>query len=421
MSSDYEEWETVTLEDLLDDGRFDEAEQLLATVPDDDPGAAWAMSLRALCLAELRREEEALGVAHAAVRHDPAAAFGHWTLGTLLSERNRFEEAMATAQQAVRLDPADARGHALVAQIHGQRGEWRACREAAERGLAVEPDDEACSNLRALSLRAADSGEDWSAALDELMQRYPASGWARAGKGWGLLEAGRAGQARASFEQALALDPTSEWAREGLIESIKAANPMYALMLRLFLWLDRLPPRTRWIYILGGLFAFRVLRRATDANAGIAPLTYPLMGGWILFIVASWTAVPLSDFILSRSSAARRLIRGDRRLAGNLVAGLLGLALVAGAAAALTGADRALNAALGAAFLVIPVAAVFQCSPGWPRQVMKAYSAIAVLAGIVAVIGPADATGGALAVVILMSVLGSWIAAWLASRVPARW
>lgn len=68
--------------------------------------------------------------------------------------------------------------------------------------------------------------------MDDLLDRYPASAWARAGKGWGLLEGGRAGEARETFEQALALDPTPAWAQHGLVESIKAAN---AMLLRVFL------------------------------------------------------------------------------------------------------------------------------------------------------------------------------------------
>jgi Flp pilus assembly protein TadD len=105
----------------------------------------------------------------------------------------------------------------------------------SERGLAFDPDDEACASLRALSLRPADSSEDWTAAVDDLLDRYPASAWAHTGKGWGLLETGRAGEARETFEQALALDPTSAWAQHGLIESIKASNPLYAMLLRVFL------------------------------------------------------------------------------------------------------------------------------------------------------------------------------------------
>jgi hypothetical protein len=50
----------------------------------------------------------------------------------------------------------------------------------------------------------------------------------------------------------------------------------------------------------------RVLRTATDANPALGPATYPLIALWVLFVVASWTAVPLSNFILSRTAVGRR-------------------------------------------------------------------------------------------------------------------
>jgi tetratricopeptide (TPR) repeat protein len=415
---DYQD--SVTLDDLLDDARYAEAEAALAAFAAEYPDEAWAVSVRALCLAELGRHDEAIAAAKDGVQRDPQSAHAHWVAGVILCDRNRLAEATTYAHDAALLEPADPRVHALRAQIHAMRGQWTECRAAAERGLAFDPDDEACASLRALSLRPADSSEDWTAAVDDLLDRYPASAWARAGKGWGLLETGRAGEARETFEQALALDPTSQWAQHGLIESIKAGNPLYATLLRVFIWLDRLPPRTRWIYFLGGLFAVRVLRTATEANPALAPATYPLIALWILFIVASWTAVPLSNFILSRTSLGRRLVRGDDLVAGNAVAGLFGIALVSGVLGAVTGSERAFVAAFCAAFMLIPVSAIFRCALGWPRTVMLSYVGIILVAAVVAVAGSVEVRWGAVGVVVVMSILGSWIGVFLGSRVVVR-
>ena len=420
MDTEYEDWETVALEDLFADGRYEEAERALAAIAEEDPGASWALGLRAICLAELRREEEALALAREAVARDPDSAFASWTLGTLLCERNRLDEAMAAARRAVQLEPENAIHHGLVAQVHAKRGDWAACREAAEQGLSVDPADETCNNLRTLALRGTASGEEWPRAVDELVRKFPASGWARSGRGWSRLEAGRAREAREDFEQALALDPTSEWARAGLIESVKAANPLYAALLRLFLWLDRLPPRTRWSIILGGIFLFRVLRRTTEANPEIAPLTYPLLAAWVLFIIASWTSEPLSDFVLSCSQLGRRLVTGERLLAANLVAALLAAAVVFGAAAAWSDSERLVGATLSAAFLVVPVAGVFRCEPGWPRNAMAAYTGIAALCAVGVLAAPLEISRMATVAVLVLSVLGSWLATFLASRRVVR-
>lgn len=234
-----------------------------------------------------------------------------------------------------------------------------------------------------------------------------------------FIETGRAGEAREHFEQALALDPTSQWAKQGLVESIKASNPIYATLLRGFLWLDRLPPRTRWLYILGGLFVVRVMRGIARTNPELAPAVYPVIGLWIAFVVASWTAVPLSNFILSRTALGRRLVTGDDLVAANTVAGLLAVALTAGMIAFIGGSERMVIAALSAGFLIIPVSAIFQCSRGWPRTAMALYATVIAGVAVVGVMGSVEIGRTSAGIVVVMSVLGSWLGVFLASRVVA--
>jgi len=420
MYRDDDGWETVSLEDLLDDARFGEAEEVLAALIDEEPDDSWARSLRALCLVELGRRDEALAEARTAVALDAKSSFSLWTLGSILCERRQLDDAMAIARRGVELHPQEPHFRGLMAHIHALRGEWKATRAAAEVGLQLDPDDEVCRNLLTLSLRGTDSDEQWSAAIDDLVQRYPASSWARAGKGWRLLEIGKAGDARENFEQALALDPTSEWARHGLIEAIKAQSPVYAAILRVFLWLDRLPSRTRWLIILGGIAGFRVLRMAVQAEPQLAIAAYPLMAAWLLFILASWISEPLSDFVLSRMTVGKRLIRGDRLFAANLVTGTIVCAAATGVAWAVTGIERVGETALAFALLVLPVSAIFKCEPGWPRRTMMWYAGTAALACVAVLVAPARIADAAFVAVITMAVLGTWLGAFLAGRVPKR-
>lgn len=414
MSQYDDEMEVVTLQDLLDDARYAEAEQLLRLIEAD--GEPWAPSLRALCLAELEQPDEAMAAAERGVALDPSASFAHWVVGALRVDRNHLKEAEAAAREALRLDSGDAANWSLLAQVHAKRGQWSECLSASEEGLARDPASEACANLRALALRATTSTGEWKVELEKLTTQYPASAWARAGSGWGHLATGHAAEARASFEQALALDPTSAWARDGLIEAIKAQNPVYSALLQFFMWLNRLPARTRWTIILGGLFGYRVLRTWARANPELAPLAYPFMAAWVLFIAASWTSGPLSDFILSRTRVGKDLIRGVDLVAANLVAGLLVLAVGLGIAAWVTDLERALFGAMAFGFLIIPVAAVFTAPEGWPRRVMGVYASVTALFAGAALLAPPDVGEGALVVAILMAVLGSWVGTFLASR-----
>src|SRR3712207_7475219 len=53
-----------------------------------------------------------------------------------------------------------------------------------------------------------------------------------ANRGWQEAHRGNYEQAMAHFREALRIDASLEWAREGVVEVLKARNPVYRVMLR---------------------------------------------------------------------------------------------------------------------------------------------------------------------------------------------
>ncbi len=310
-------------------------------------------------------------------------------------------------------------GYTLLAHVHFGRGRWPEAIAAADAGLAVDPADEGCQALRIVALRNRDGSNRWASSLGSLLKRFPASSWVRTGQGWAALEGGAATDAVTHFEQALTLDPTSEWARSGLIEATKAQNAIYRIILRFFLWFDRLPTRLRWGIIAAGLILFAALRDATQADPSLAPVTYPLMASWVGFVLLSWTVRPLSDFVLWLDVSTRPLIRGARRQAAHWVAGTMGSALSMAAVAAITRSERAGVVALGAAALIVPMSAVFHCPAGRPRRAMAWFTAVAAMPIVVAAVPGVSIAGYLVGASVIMSVVGSWVGNFLATTRPA--
>jgi hypothetical protein len=152
----------------------------------------------------------------------------------------------------------------------------------------------------------------------------------------------------------------------------------------------------------------------------LAPLIYPILGCYVLFILLSWTADPLFDFLLRFDPAGRSLVDRDRRLASNAVVTALGVAVAAALFALVSGNERALLLGVVCGFLVFPIAGTFQCERGWPRTTMATYTTAIALVGLAGVLLPESDRAPLLVASVLGSVLGSWLARWLSGKVPAR-
>ena len=377
------------LDELLEDGRFEEAAAFLGRLVADDPTAGDLYSLRALVLRVLERHDEALQAANNGVAASPESSFAVWALGAVLNDLGRTRDAERAARRALELDPTNADAHALLAHCLILRRKLSEAVAVAESGLETQPGHEACLGLRAAALRWSETGDEFEQAVGSLLELYPTSGFARTGLGWAALDRGRVDEARVHFEQALALDPTAGWARDGLIEARKASNPIYRHILRFFLWFSRLSPRLRWGIVIGGILVFNYLNLSVTANPSLRFVAYPFMALWMGFVLLSWTVEPLSDFVLTLDDEGHRLVTHERKVAARWVTGTLGTAVALAGLGVATGLERVLFSAMTAGFMVIPVGAVFQCPEGRPRKMMATYTGALGVLWLSGLIGPA--------------------------------
>jgi tetratricopeptide (TPR) repeat protein len=384
---------------LLRQSRAEEAErelrQALAAAPNDPA----AHGLLALSLAMRARHEEATQAAAQAVRLAPDWPFPHYALAHVLQERGQLAQAERAIDEAIRLSPTRANMFATLASIRAQRQNWGGALEAAEHGLTLDPEEVDCANVRAMALVRLGRRDDAQATLDTALAHQPDNALTHANQGWALLHAGDHRAALVRFREALRLDPQLEWAREGLVKALKARNPLYGLLLRYFLWMSRLPSRTRWAILIGAVLAARLLG--------------PLVLLYLLFMWLTWVAEPMSNLLLRLSRYGRLALSEEERVASNWLGGCLGVA-VGLAVLALPLRSVAVLAAAGAfAALAIPLSATFECDRGWPRTTMTLYTgALALLAVAGVAVSLATGEGAALALVgtaALGALLGTWV------------
>ncbi|MFN0066597.1 MAG: tetratricopeptide repeat protein [Limisphaerales bacterium] len=368
---------------LQEQGRHELAEkelhQHLAAVPNDGFGRA----ALALSLLELKRRDAAEKTVREAIGHAPDLAFAHYALARVLADRNREAEAAAAMDEALRLDPADADYHAMKAAIAHDRRRWADALAAAEAGLEFDPEHVACNNLRAMALTQLGRRAEAGATMDATLSRAPENAFAHANKGWTLLHDGDRRQAMVHFREALRLEPTSDWARAGLVEALKAGNPVYAVMLKYFLWMARLPAGTQWAIILGGWFGNRLLGSVSRDNPALAPWLGPVRLVYLAFVVLTWLAVPLFNLLLRLHPEGRHALTDEQKTAANWIGGTMAVALAGFAGWLAAGrAPALLMLGIAAGLLSLPLAARFNCAAGWPRRVMTAACVVLGLLGL---------------------------------------
>jgi tetratricopeptide (TPR) repeat protein len=359
---------------LMAQGRYDMAagEYRLALAVDADNGLLHA--LLGLCLVETEQYTQATEEAQQAIRLEPDLDFGHFVLARALAGRNRLGEAEVGAREAIRLDPDDANNYALLAGIQFEQRRWQAALDAADEGLRLDPEHIGCVNLRAMALVKLGRSRDAEAVLADTLARDPENAISHANQGWTLLHRGQTGQALEHFSEALRLEPGNESARAGIVEAMKARNPIYGLLLRYFLWMARLSGGAQWAIVLGLLFGQRLLQDLARQNPALKPWVMPILVLYVVFAVMTWIASPLFNLVLRLDRFGRHALTREEVVASNWIGALLVPALVSLVAWLVTDSAAWLLAMIYFGLLMLPVSVLFAMPAGWPRQVLAIYT-----------------------------------------------
>jgi tetratricopeptide (TPR) repeat protein len=351
----------------------------------EEPNDAFAQALLAICFSEQDRLEDATQHAQQAIHLEPDLPIAHRAMGEVLFRRNRFPEALASVSEAIRLEPEESANHALAAQIHLAESRHEEALAAAERGLEADSEDVTCQNLRALALKNLRRHDDAADALNTALAKDPENSITHANKGWALLEKNQHEEALKHFQESLRLDPTTDWAREGIAAAMKSRHRFYGLMLKYFLFMSKLPARKQWGIILGIYILSRMMRGASTQHPEIAPFILPVRILLGAFVVMTWIADPLFNFVLRFDPYGRLALTSDQRNASNVTATLIGVAIVSFLAALLFKAQIGYLLGAMAFGLIIPGSAIFRCPAGARRWTMISICTVMILLGCVAI------------------------------------
>ena len=346
---------------LMQQQRYDQAEQELRLELSNNPDNATAHALLAMCLSERKQFDAATEEAHASIGLAPDDPFMHYAHAHVLEDQDKHKDARAAILHAISFAPHSSEFFALLSSIEIQMRHWNEALDAANKGLQFDPEHTGCNNCRAIALTRLGRRDEAGATIGAALERDPANSNTHANMGWKLLHDSNPREAAVHFREALRIDPQNEWARAGIVEALKAKNVIYRLLLRYFLWMSSLPSGVQWALIIGLLFGINLLANIGAQNPAIQPLIGVIIIAYGAFVVMSWAGYPFFNLLLRLDSFGRHALSKEQRLAANwLGISLILIAILMGATLWQLGIDGLLDAAAWG-LLILPVCAIFVC------------------------------------------------------------
>lgn len=410
---------------LYQQSRHEMAEAELRLALATNPHDAYAHALLGLCLAKREKFDDATDETRQAIHLAPDFSFAHYAHASVLDDRNRFSEALTAINEAIRLDPEDADQYTLLGSIHFQERRWQEALNAAEQGLQFDPEHVGCTNLRAMAMVKLGRKAEAGTTIDTALSKNPDNSLTHANQGWTLLEKGEPTKAAEHFREALRLNPENEWARQGIIEALKAKNFIYALMLKYFLWMSKFSRRGQWGIVIAGYFGNRLLAAVAASNPELAPWILPVRIVYIAFVLMTWLAYPFFNLLLRLNKFGRLVLSREQTVATNWFGLCLLLALVGFGGCVLRGFESAWLI-MGVVFglLLLPVSAIFKCVSGWPRNLMAALTIGVSMIGLIALVqfftqsGSVETAQGLMTTFAICVMLSTWLGNFLMTQRP---
>ena len=353
---------------LLSQHRPAPAAELLRRQLSQDPHDFVAHALLALCLLEQNQAAEAQQEAELAIHLAPEYDFGFYMLALARHRQHRPKEALAAISEALALDPNDADYYHLLGSLRLESGQWQAALQAAQTGLSLDAEHADLHGLRARALARQGKTQEASGAAQQALGYAADSSTTQAQAGWVALETNRPQVALEHFREAMRLDPNSDFAREGLVEALKARYWVYRTFMRFVYWSGSLSDGARRGMFIGAYVLTRLYR--------------PLLPLYLGLVFLSWFSDIIFESLLRVSAYGRLALSGSQtRHSNQFLALLAGGAVSLGLSLAQPDLPALSTLSMVALGLLFPLSGTWRLaagSPAWQRSRWAGFGLAAV-------------------------------------------
>jgi tetratricopeptide (TPR) repeat protein len=373
----------LKVEILIQQKKFFEAEKILKDLLYADPNNVDLLSL----YAELNLQQDKLDAARSiidnAIGLSPSSAHLFYIKSRISIMEDDYNEAEKNIHQSIELDPYDADYFAFWANIKLLRKQFDSALELANKALEIDAENISGLNARSAALVKLDKGEEAFKTIEGALRGDPNNAYTHANYGWGLLEKRQHQKALEHFQEALKNDPNLDYAQAGLLEALKATNPVYRLYLRYSFWMHNLTANNQWTFIIGFYIISKVLSALAKNNEALRPFLTPITIALSIVAFSTWIIMPIGNLFLRFNKYGQLLLDREERLSSNFVAASFGVFLLGIVFYLAFKNEDFLSVAAFGFTMMLPYGTMFLHSKH--NNAMLIYTALMTLAGIIAI------------------------------------
>jgi tetratricopeptide (TPR) repeat protein len=399
---------------LIQQKKYAEAEKLLSDLLQEDPNNIRFLALLAEVNIGLGKFDRANTIIENAIGIAPDDARLFYLKAFTALHRELYDDAETSIRQATQLDPQEAEYFALLANIKLVRKKYDEALELSDHALEIDPENLLALNTRSTALIKLNRKEESFTTIEGALRGDPNNAYTHANYGWGLLEKGDHKKALTHFKEALKTDPNNEYARSGMLEALKASNPVYRLFLKYAFWMGNFSAKYQWGIIIGIYLAMRGMRALADSNDNLKPYLMPVIIALTIFAFSTWIITPLSNLFLRFNKYGQLLLSPKQKISSTLVAISLATCIAGIAGYAILRDESYLAIAAFGFAMMLPFGVMF--SPSRYKNSLLIYAISLAVVGLLA-IGITFSTGqlfhGLSTIFIFGFIAFQWIANFL--------
>ena len=368
------------VEILIQQGKYPEAERMLKDLLAMDAGNLHYQCLLAEVFLAQDKTEEANTIISNAIGMNPDNGYLFYIKARIDISKDDFDSAEKNSMQSITLDPHDADYFAMYANIKLARKKYSEALEYANKALEIDPENILALNTRSTALLKLNKKSESFQTIEGALRNDPNNSYTHANYGWGLLEKGEHKKALEHFRESLKNDPTSEYAKAGMMEALKASNPIYRLFLKYSFFMSNLTAKYQWGVILSFYFGQKILRGIARTSPTLDSYIKPVIIGMAIIAFSTWVITPISNLFLRFNVYGNFLLDKDEKRSSNFVAVSLGIFLLGLLLYIVFSNDMFLSLAVFGFAMMLPFSVMF--APSKYKNALLIYSGIMTITGI---------------------------------------